>query len=610
MNTKNYAYGLRAPVENRELVLDQLRLASQYRNRLVEIELKRRAETDAVLQELCPGLLECEAELASVTARIEDVRAQQRGRNRRVRGKTDDTEFQKSLQELQPRERQLKAERKRLRSGEFAKESTQARLTSISKRAQADVKDARLTCGVFWGTYLQVEQAADSFRKGAPPVFRGFRGTGRVAVQLQKGLSWEQAVSGKDTRLRLVPTPQTEPRTTKSGRVLPLPGAKRQAQLYTLWLRVGSDGVQPIWAKWPLILHRTPPEGAKIMWAIVHRILVAGHERWQLTLTLSDDTGVAFQRRDVAAQGVVGIDIGYRLMPDGGQRVAYWRGSDGASGELTLPAWTVAQWNLVEDLQSIRDTRHNEMRAELKSWLDAHEHPEWLRKATETMHAWKRLSRLDGLVVEWRSQRFAGDGEILAALEAWRTKERHLWQYQENLRDQLMAWRRNHYRNFAAQLRRQYRTIAIEDMDLRSAIHDVLRPEEERETVTAQRRMARFAALSIFVGCLKDCGSDVIPIERAGTTDVCHHCEQQNEVDERLMHTCVGCGRTWDRDDNASRNILARGLVAAATRASLATQASPGVTNGNGVGKKLTRSQRLQAARKARSAAKTDQGLG
>jgi hypothetical protein len=610
MTSKNYNYGLRSPVENRDRVLDQLRLASAYRNKLVEIELARRAATDETLRELCPGLLECEAELASISTAIDDVLAQQRGRNQRARGMTDESDFRARLAELKPRRKELAARRKTLRAGSFAAVATQERLAAVNETAAEAIRAARASCGVFWGSYLLVEQAADAFRKGAPPVFRGFRGEGRIAVQIQGGMTWDEASSGEDTRLRIVHTPQTEARTARNGTVLPLPGAKQQAKLYTLRLRIGSNGRAPIWATWPLILHRPIPDGARIMWAVVRREIVAGQERWQLTLSLRDDTDQAFVRRDVATTGVCGVDIGYRYIDDRAQRVACWHGSDGASGELKLPAGKVAEWKKVDDMQSIRDDLHNVARVALRDWLAANPHPEWLDEATDHMHAWRRLSRLDRLVVQWRGQRFDGDEAIMESLEAWRTRERHLWQYQEHLRDQLLAWRKDFYRNFAAMLRRRYRTIAIEDMDLRSAIHDVLRPEEERETVTAQRRAARFAALSTLVGALNDSEADVIRIERAGTTSTCSWCGATNDVGAEVRHTCVGCGREWDRDANAARNILARGEAAVKTRESLAGHVGQGVVNGNGDGKKPTRSQRLGAARKKRSGVKPGKELG
>lgn len=592
--TKNYAYRLGSPTTGTDIVHEQLRRASDYRNKLVEIELRRRAAVDAVLREMCPGLVECEQRLAQVQAQIQDVIDQQRGRNQRARGLTDDAAFRCRLDQLQPERKALAAERRRLRKEDFEREDTKEALRVVDDAAKAEIKEARAASGLYWGTYLLVEQAADSFRRGAPPVYRRYRGEGRIGVQIQHGMTWSEAFNASDTRLRLVHTPRTEPIVAANGKTLPPPGSTKQSQQYTLWLRVGSDGRDAVWAKWPLRLHRYNAN-TRIMWAVVRRMTVAGKERWGLTVTLRDDVGGrAFAREDVARDGTVGIDIGYRIMTDGRQRIAYWTGSDGLSGELSVPADTVAQWAKVEDLQSIRDDIHNDAKALLRDWLREHEAPEWLTTCVSGMHAWKNPSRLDKVVLRWHSTRFAGDDQVYQLLEAWRSRERHLWQYQGNLRDQLAAARKDRYRNWAAGMRRKYRTFAVEDIDLRSAIHDVMRDDVDRETVTAQRRVARFAGLSVLMQALSDCGADVVTVTRAGTTEVCNWCGESNEIDARLMHQCQGCGRRWDRDANASRNILARGEAGQDSREPLAPQSPPE----NGRRNKMSRSERLATARK------------
>ena len=57
---RNYKYGLLPPTENRELALEQLRLAHQFREALVDVELARRAAREAALRQHCPGLAELE----------------------------------------------------------------------------------------------------------------------------------------------------------------------------------------------------------------------------------------------------------------------------------------------------------------------------------------------------------------------------------------------------------------------------------------------------------------------------------------------------------------------------------------------------------------------
>jgi len=75
MNTLVYKYGLRAPHENRDLALADLRLAHEYRNKLIEIERARRARVrlaeDALLGEPRLKLAEWIADPANpLTARV------------------------------------------------------------------------------------------------------------------------------------------------------------------------------------------------------------------------------------------------------------------------------------------------------------------------------------------------------------------------------------------------------------------------------------------------------------------------------------------------------------------------------------------------------------
>jgi len=601
METKNYTYGLRPPVVGSEMVLEQMKLAHQYRNKLCEIELHRRARVDDTLRDLCPGLLECEADLARVTTAIEDAVYTQKKRNQQARGMTDDTDTRQTLAELRAERKALAATRKMLRTGSFAEAATKAALRGVDDDAAAAVRAARAANGVYWGTYLIVEQACDSFRKGAPPVYRGYRGEGRIAVQLQNGMDWKTATSGRNNLLRIVHTPQAEVRTNKRGQPIPAPAPKKRAQQYTLSIRVGSDGRAPIWAEFPLILHRTPPDDCQIMWAIVARRIVAGKERWQLTLSIRGEAGV-FAGKSTPEHGIVGIDVGYRVLsPAGELRVAYAVGDDGKRVSYTIPVGKMAEFAKVEDLQSIRDQHHNEARADLKAWLDERDDlPEWITEATKTMHAWRRLSRLDRLVVEWREKRIDGDDAILARLETWRTKERHLWQYQEQLRDQLLAWRKDYYRRIAKDLTSRYRCICVEKLDLRE-LHDVLRPKDEQTVPATIRRAAKTASLSTLLQCLKESAVEMITVPAEDTTKRCHACGGMCDWDAaaHVRHRCEHCGTEWDQDRNAAENILASGRV---TPGPLADD-SGGETWGNGKfpnGKKVSRRERFATARKQR----------
>jgi hypothetical protein len=610
---RNYRYGLRAPIVNRDGVLDQLQLAHEYREVLVQIELDRRAVVDQAMRKLCPGLIEIEESIKTLSTQIEDLVAQRKRSNKEARRRMEDDESTKRLAELKRKRKDGAAARKSIRAkgfGEFC-----AALSLIDEQAAARVRQARAQCEVYWGSYLLVEQAASAFRSGPPPVHRGYRGEGRIAVQIQGGMAWEDAVSGRDTRLRIVHMPQCEQRLSKKGVLLPAPLKRRRALQYELHLRIGSDGRNPIWASWPLILHRPIPDGAQIMWAIVQRRIVAGKERWSLVLALRMLT-VPERQKQNADLPFAGFDVGYRARPSGRLRVGYLADSTGQHGEFALEAGFVAQWKKVEDLQSIRDRLHNDIRTILKVWLYA-DRPDWLREATETIALWRRPSRLDCLVRMWSERRFAGDEGIFAELAAWRKKERHLWQYQEHLRDQILARRLDLYRNWAAELKHRYRTIGIEALDLRE-LQGVNRPAaeaEEDEPAAAIRRAARIAALSELIRCLRETGI-AIELPPEDTTRICSWCGTPNggwDQAAELVHTCVNpkCAKgSWDQDHNAARNLLASTKKALESRASLAGSAGQGDASNNGAARKPSRSERFAAARKKRAEAKRGKELG
>lgn len=594
MKTINYVYGLRAPVANANLVAEQMRLAHVYRNRLCEIELARRAATDALLLELCPRLVEVDAAIQSADEEIEQLLAESKLKRSSARANLPDDGTKAVVSAIRVTRRTLASERKVLRDALFADNAAQAKLQAVSEDAASSVRASRAECGCYWGTYLIVEQAADSFRKGAPPKFARWRGEGRVGVQIQNGVEWDRIASGQDTRIQIVPRERLRVVTSRG---VALPMTTKPERYVTLRLRVGSDGRDPIWAEWPMVLHRPIPDGAKVMWAVVSLRLVAGKPRWQVMLTLRcDESAVA---KPTAAGGACGIDIGYRMKGSRTLRVACVRGCDGISEELCLPDGMVGEFERVERIQGHRDRRYHLVRKALRSWIASHDVPEWIREETEHMHAWRKQSRMVSLARRWRDERFDGDSKAFAFVRRWLTKENHLYQYQSHLRDQLLARRKDFYRCVANDLAKRYRTAYVERLDLRD-IQDVVRPEDTREVHSNVRRVARWACLSQLMQCIKERFAEIVTVAHAHTSSDCSECGHRQDVGPAIRWTCGGCGSEWDRDDNAARNILARGEVMLESREALAADVAQGLTGGSGTPKKLSRSQKLQAARKRR----------
>jgi transposase len=147
------------------------------------------------------------------------------------------------------------------------------------------------------------------------------------------------------------------------------------------------------------------------------------------------------------------------------------------------------------------------------------------------------------------------------ALEAWRYHDDHLRTWQVGQRESALRSRREIYRLFAVGLARRYGTLVLEDFDLRPMARRPKRTDAPRENETARSNRHR-VAVSKLRDALTQAFGGAVEIDPAGTTHLCHRCGTHNDFDaaEHLIHRCVNCETTWDQDENAARNLLARYL--------------------------------------------------
>jgi hypothetical protein len=622
---KNLRFKVSAIVEGREAILSELPKTYAYRNNLAAIERQRRREEESVLREEVEGLSAlADAHHASQKA-IDDVWQEYKERNRKARTKTDRSDIDERLvplkkirkeaatayftalkkawtsisstqklvdakvAELLPGRVPEKANTRTIQqleqviTDEVLAEPVEGadpkmqrllrRLRETRVRAWGAARAARDVCGMYWGTYIMVEAAADAFRKDfGDPQDRFYRGEGRVGTQLQKGLPVEDAFACTDTRLRLQHDPrphisETDPKYAHVPK--PTPGSKsnerRKREDYLVYLRVGSvSGTKkPLWAVLRVWLspERLPP-GSRITFASLHRKILAGRERWYLRL----QTALPVKPPVATPEKAVGIDVGYRVKEDGSMRVAVAAGSDGVVHELTLDAGYIREFSKVFDLQSLRDTAYNDIRQRFRMWLDNDPNnkfliPVNLLEAAGKMDEWYSPGPLASLVRAWGksrgSQPTAGaDQALFLALDEWRKRDYHLWQYQENLRDQLQANRTDRYRVFAKRMRERYGEIVVERLNL-NELHDVTRPEEERKLPKQIRSAARLACLSDLLKFLRESGAVEHPPEN--TTKFHLNCEQVIEAEfaKHYVVHCQKCGEDFDQDVNAAKVLLA-----------------------------------------------------
>lgn len=519
MSMSVWSAGLRAPSAGAEVVREQMHRAHRYRNALTEIERDRRRAVRAVIYEQAPPELRAQLdEIDQLEAWVDDAWTDVR----RARGRDGDAAERDTRAD---QARNLTAELARVRRASaplrtLLMPSLSVALEEIRDRARARVRGARAASGVYWGTYLLVEAAAQTAaRQRSDPHWSSWTGDGAIAVQLQPPLATALVLAGTGTRLRIErgdarpawqPDRACDQRRAARG-LPPRPGPQAPAsdRDRVLRIRVGSEGRSPVWASFPMVYDRELPLHAVARWAKVLRRRVGSHDRWQLQITLE------LPERPQAAprSGRIGLDVGWRRSA-GDVRVAVLA-TEGR--DLTLPATATADLRaalrplasetdapvatevvlppaILRGLRGVRATRarrdvefeatRDALIADLTRLAAPGERglagitalPAWLREAIagrgEQSHIarWRSTRRLARVALEWRrrmveeSEEYRRLRPAYDALERWRAHDRHLLDYESEQRAQSMGRRDALYRALAAHLARSYGEVLVEDM--------------------------------------------------------------------------------------------------------------------------------------------------
>lgn len=422
-----YQFGLRPPTTNVDLVRAEMRAAHEYRNDLVAIE---------------------------------------RGRRHVVRALHD-------TPEVRDAEALVQAATKSMRKDAVAvliaarKAARDAAVDELARIAEIDTsirRDARALCKCYWGSYLTIEAAADQVRKMPlwdkdlitpnDPKFQRWTGESQIGVQLQREIRTPEVFDGCSTFVRLVLAPDTV-------------GRKRYTRFGSLSLRIGSWGRDPIWATWPIKLHRAIPDAARWRWVRVSCRQDGPFERWTCEITL-DIPGENARVLDTSLKGAIAVELEWGEPNEGDVIVAAWLDDNGDHGAIHVPRRVTNALRKAASIRSVRDTLLNDLRPRLARAIKecAESLPRWLQIATNTLHLWKQQSRFHDLTQRWRRERCDAARPAYEMLDAWEMRDRHLWEYEGCSRRQALRCRLDTYRVLAAQWSRKYKTVVLPDRDL------------------------------------------------------------------------------------------------------------------------------------------------
>lgn len=584
--TRNYAYGAQTPTEHLDEGEKQIRLGYEYQCALVRIERERR---DAVGQASLdrdhryPELAALVQRSNDIVVEIELLRAEIKARNQQTRKRERWPEINEKIDVLRAEllalkgrkgtppklsavEGKIYALRQKYKDDAAYLEALRDSTATAQAKAKAALAAAK-EAGLYWPTYNAITRAADQAAKAIDsPRFPRFDGGGSIYYQIQTESGAEYL------------TPYEAHRCGSNHLQI---HSTDHPKHFVAKVRIGSEGrLIPIWLSVPFKMHRPLPPDTYITNVIVSKKRVEARSVWQIVFTLARPAG--WQKPRQATGKIIAVNLGWRIVPEG-LRVAYWRDSAGNAGQIVFPhdgpcsegrpPYT-SLWSRIEELQSDRDKLFNEAIADLQRWKQGAQNlPDWFVEATASLPQWRSQGRLAGLVNRWRDNRFAGDEEIFGRMEqppcgknwqrytGWRNKDKHLWTWQENLRNQVLAGRQHFYRVLAARWASEYDRVLLAKIDWTKLRRDP-QPEEAQEEIAKLYR--NIASCGELQKAIKEV-AEVQWFPAANLTRTCHRCDhvQQRMNRGKRMHTCENepCGKTWDLDDNHCRNLLASGDV-------------------------------------------------
>lgn len=580
MPTRVFKYGLRPPFAGLDAINDQLRRGHGYYNRLVEWERDREDKRDAIFLDCASAsYLDVEAERCCLDDLLQELRVTAGKERAKNKSRTFSDGLREQIAVVKAQEREVykfwRAERLKVWKDKKYRERIKRLDEEKRKEYKAISADRK---SPYWGTKAikaqSIEQAREKIedeqaRTGdnkLRPKFKPWKGRGSLAVQFQGGLTMDEALSCQDTRMQLVPLSYSDKRFFRQGPLGPNPNSKRSQRRkhYILNLRVTSEGTKntPVFGQWHLIMHRPIPDGGKIMWAKVLREKLADKEQWSLHLSVRLGDYVADPKAE-PSEAVLAVDLGWRMLDGRDLRVGYLYDGQKQT-DVHLEESIMSGLRKEDELKSIRDKNLEDIKEELSAWYKTHKVlcPAEISERLRGIKKLESKAKLASIFLLWRDNRFSGDDDIFDALERWEAQDRHLWKWQDNQRDKVLSRRKHAYRNIAATLARKYGVLVLENFNLSDRV--VRRPkieEDDGDLALARSNRQKAAPYEFRLALIQAFEARkrvIVWLPAYNTTKICHACgsiEKWNQAEE-LTHKCSSCGKLWDQDNNAAKNLF------------------------------------------------------
>lgn len=596
-----------------EGAMEQLWMAHQMRNQLVELEHKNE-EAIAAIWATVPQLAEIVTEQVSVQETVEHLleRVKQQQSQRRGKDKVD-ADLREELRVARLKLKELRVKLRALKEEVYAQ--VEPKLVELRERRKAGIKAIRqqfAADGLYWGTYnsklddhnISVKNVITK-RKGGKPAahrFHRWEREGTLTVQLQRLATDpprgpELLASGEGkwrnvAQIKPYVSPEDWARMTKAER-------REVARQGEIVFRVSSTETVTV----PVVLQRMMPPEADVTGLQLSRRRKADRQH---ALTVAVTAKVpATPIRETGP--VVAMHVGWRVRDDDSLRVATWVSTEplevpeiiqdivvghGTWGEIIFPAEWRKEFDFVESLRSRRDKALDQVKNRIAEFLEYNgsfelSDEEIVRRNTvlaiDSLESSNEepVSRLDNdtltsptltpaLVKQWRSagrvttlyNLIKGSGHVFESfLKDWVRQDKHLWRFEFGRRTRLLRRRKHRYQNAVAWLARTARLIIIDDIDI-SDLSRVRSTDDRRiEIARANRVLAAPGDLRRYME--NACQTHGAQLRKSGTvvSRLTHYLcgtatATPEEYADQVVVFCSTCHRGFDQDMNMGHLLL------------------------------------------------------
>lgn len=593
-----YKYGTHSRTRLPEEALAQLRLAHRMRNALVEAHLGHEQQ----IKDLWSGYPQvADIEVDLETAETEATRLIEQARSEHSKDRTvaTRTTTAAALREARAQVKALKAARREAIGEAYLILKPQLEAAKAAhKELLKAIRQDYAAQGLYWGTYnavlddhhTAVKRITANRKAGQAAALRykRWRGEGTLTVQLQRAAAdpvrspatiasggmekWRNVfrLSGVDANPTAVAS-MTDAERKRSG-------ADRGTMLFSLG--AGRTAVEI-----PITVHRPLPPNADITGVQLTMRRIASREEISVAVT------VKVPDPD-PPQGLppVALHVGWRQRGDGSIRVGTWASTvplampvhlsdvvithdGGRWGEIVMPAGWLDRAGKPAALRGQRDVAMAPVQGKLASWLDDHPQPgedDGPELNGAVVRKWRSAGHFAALALRWRDTPPPGGGEIAALLEAWRRQDKHLWNWEANLRRKLAARRDDAWRRVGAALTSQAGLLVVDDANLAqmrrrpdAADDDPVLPGTVQQQAHARAALSAPGRLRELVrGAALRRGVPVREVPAAHLSRTCQRCGTVADAHPRYATSatvaCPACDHTYDQDRSAVVLMLAR----------------------------------------------------